>query len=266
MTGDPHDIRRYFRQLAELGGSDLYLNTIEAQDALRLAAGLSRPARADSKQRDAPAAQSSAAAPPAAPPGPAVPRRTAAPGALATLQSMAADAADCTRCRLHAERQRAVFGEGDAAADVAVVGEAPGQEEDRSGRPFVGRAGRMLDLLLLSAGYPRETVYICNVLKCRPPGNRNPLPDEVDACTSHFLHDQLATIAPQAILAVGRFAIQTLLGTDDAIGRLRGRVHAYRGTPVVVSYHPAYLLRSPQMARAAWDDLQLLRAVLDEPV
>jgi DNA polymerase len=157
-----------------------------------------------------------------------------------------------------------VFGEGNPLASLVVVGEAPGQEEDRTGRPFVGRAGRLLDLMLLSIGLPRPDVYICNVLKCRPPQNRNPLPDEVEQCTTSWLFAQLDLIAPRALLAVGKFAAQTLAGSDESIGRLRGRVHVYRGTPLVVSYHPAYLLRSPNMVRVAWQDLQLLRRVLDE--
>jgi len=245
MTIEASPLMRYLRQVGELGGPDLFLDTLTADQARDLAAG---------RARSAGTATTS--------PGEAV----VSPAVLATLQSMAADAATCTRCRLHADRRHAVFGEGSAVADVAVVGEAPGQEEDRTGRPFVGRAGRMLDLLLMSAGWERASVYICNVLKCRPPGNRNPLPDEVDACTGRFLHAQLEAIAPRVILAVGRFAIQALLGTDEAVSRLRGRLHAYRGTPVVVSYHPAYLLRSPQMVRMAWDDFQQLRAVLDEQI
>jgi DNA polymerase len=180
------------------------------------------------------------------------------------LRVLSDDAATCTRCRLHEGRTTVVFGEGNPLASLVVVGEAPGQEEDRTGRPFVGRAGRLLDLMLLSIGLPRPDVYICNVLKCRPPQNRNPLPDEVEQCTTSWLFAQLDLIAPRALLAVGKFAAQTLAGSDESIGRLRGRVHVYRGTPLVVSYHPAYLLRSPNMVRVAWQDLQLLRRVLDE--
>jgi DNA polymerase len=157
-----------------------------------------------------------------------------------------------------------VFGEGDPEADVVVVGEAPGQEEDRTGRPFVGRAGKLLDLMLMSIGLPRPKVYICNVLKCRPPENRNPFMDEVEHCTTTFLHGQLESIAPRVLLAVGKFAAQVLCASEESIGRLRGRVHTYRDTPLVVSYHPAYLLRSPNMIRVAWQDLQLVRRMLDE--
>ncbi|MCI0434670.1 MAG: uracil-DNA glycosylase [Gemmatimonadetes bacterium] len=266
MSRDQALLARYFRQLAELGGPDLFLDSLTAAEARALMAG-GRAAASARSARTAPAVDRPVRAPAkghASGAGAHAPVTAAAPEVVATLTTMAADAASCTRCRLHVERKQAVFGEGSAAADVVVVGEAPGQDEDRTGRPFVGRAGRMLDLLLMSAGYPRESVYICNVLKCRPPGNRNPLPDEMDACSSRFLHIQIETIGPRAILAVGRFAVQALLGLDQAIGRLRGRIHAWRGTPVIVSYHPAYLLRSPSMARAAWDDFQQLRAVVDE--
>jgi DNA polymerase len=155
-----------------------------------------------------------------------------------------------------------VFGEGSETAELMVVGEAPGENEDRQGRPFVGKAGQLLDLLLMTVGFPRETVYICNVLKCRPPGNRNPAPDEVEACSPYLLK-QVELVRPKVIMAFGTFAAQTLLGTDVAIGRLRGRVHSYHGTPLVPTYHPAALLRNSGWVRAVWDDLQRARSVLD---
>ncbi len=179
------------------------------------------------------------------------------------LDALAATAAECQRCRLSAGRTQVVFGRGSATADLVVVGEAPGGEEDRQGLPFVGPAGKMLDLLLLSIGFDRENVYICNVLKCRPPNNRDPQPDEVAECAP-YLHAQLEAIEPRALLAVGKFAAQMLSGSDASIGGLRGRVHQYRGVPVVATYHPAYLLRSPQATRKTWQDLQVLRQVLDE--
>jgi DNA polymerase len=238
--------------LQELGGPDLFLDSMPRAEAVRLmrsaAAGLVR-ARAD----DTP--QLTARAPS---------HRVAGSERGATLHVLAEKAEGCTLCRLHASRQRVVFGEGNPEAELVVVGEAPGQDEDRSGRPFVGRAGKLLDLLLMSVGFPRAQVYICNVLKCRPPENRNPLPDEVELCTRNFLHPQLEVIAPRVLLAVGKFAAQALLSSDEAISRLRGRLHEYRGTPLVVSYHPAFLLRSPNMVRAAWSDFQLVRRVLDE--
>lgn len=156
-----------------------------------------------------------------------------------------------------------VWGDGPAGAPVMVVGEAPGAEEDRTGLPFVGPAGKLLDLLLAAVGLPRERVYIGNVIKCRPPGNRDPKPDEVDACSGH-LRDQIDAVEPAALLAVGRFAAQRLMGSESSLGRLRGRVGAYEGVPVIATYHPAFLLRSPEFVTTAWEDLQLLRRTVDE--
>jgi DNA polymerase len=145
-----------------------------------------------------------------------------------------------------------------------VVGEAPGANEDKTGLPFVGAAGKYLDLLLATVGLSRaENVYICNVLKCRPPGNRDPMPDEIQSC-SPFLAKQIELIQPEALLAVGSFAARLLTGQEKtALGRIRGEVHSYQGVPLVVTYHPAALLRNPTWTRAFWDDLQLLRRVLD---
>lgn len=170
----------------------------------------------------------------------------------------------CTRCRLAEGRTQVVFSDGPPNARVMVVGEAPGANEDETGRPFVGAAGKYLDLLLATVGLSREeSVYICNVLKCRPPGNRNPLPDEIDACAP-YLRKQIELVAPEAILAVGSFAGQLLTGREkSALGRLRGDVHAFQGVPLVVTYHPAALLRNAGWTRAFWDDLQLLRSVID---
>jgi uracil-DNA glycosylase len=201
-----------------------------------------------------------------------VPRPSATPpdvGRIAAAGSerppaLAADAAGCVHCPLHGTRTNVVFGEGPDSAELLVVGEAPGQEEDRTGRPFVGRAGDLLDLLLMSVGFPRSDVYICHVLKCRPPQNRDPLGAQVATCTGNFLLQQVEAVAPRVVVAVGEFAAQSLLQTDASIGILRGRVHDYRGTPLVVTYHPAFLLRSPHMCRVAWHDLQLVRRVIDE--
>lgn len=162
----------------------------------------------------------------------------------------------CTRCALHRTRRQAVFGIGNRNADLMVIGEAPGAEEDRRGEPFVGRAGQLLNEMLLAIGLARETVYIANVLKSRPPQNRDPRPDEVAACEP-YLKRQIALVRPKVMLAVGRIAAQNLLKTDTRIGALRGRVHDYAGTPLVVTYHPAYLLRTPADKRKAWDDLRL---------
>jgi DNA polymerase len=144
-----------------------------------------------------------------------------------------------------------------------VVGEAPGANEDATGLPFVGAAGKLLDLMLASVGLSRrDSVYICNVIKCRPPGNRNPAPDEIEAC-SPYLRRQIELIEPEALLAVGSFSAQLLTGSEKAIGKLRGEVYSYEGVPLVITYHPAALLRNPGWSRAAWDDLQLLRQVMD---
>lgn len=259
MSVHPALLARYLRQQRELGGPELYLERLAPADVAALLKGRGPLA--------APPAPAAARPDPTPRPAAVVRERTTtAPAERAdnpALEILGRKAAGCTLCRLHETRTNVVFGEGNPSAEVVVVGEAPGQEEDRTGRPFVGRAGRLLDLLLMAVGLPRDQVYICNVLKCRPPNNRNPLPDEMEMCTTHYLHGQLEAIAPRVLLAVGRFASQVLCGSDEAIGRLRGRVHAYRGTPTVVTYHPAYLLRSPNMVRMAWDDMQILRKVLD---
>ena len=161
----------------------------------------------------------------------------------------------CTACGLHKGRTQTVFGVGDEKADWLLVGEAPGAEEDRLGEPFVGQAGRLLDNMLAAIGLSRgENVYIANVLKCRPPGNRNPEPEEVAKCSPHLLK-QIELIEPKLIVAMGRFAAQTLLGTDATIASLRGKVHQYAGVPLIVTYHPAYLLRNLPDKSKAWVDL-----------
>lgn len=161
----------------------------------------------------------------------------------------------CTACSLHQSRTQTVFGVGDENADWLLVGEAPGAEEDRLGDPFVGQAGKLLDNMLAAIGLNRrENVYIANVLKCRPPGNRNPEPDEVAKC-SPFLLRQIGLLKPKLIVAMGRFAAQTLLATDASISSLRGRLHQYAGVPLIVTYHPAYLLRNLPDKAKAWEDL-----------
>lgn len=190
-----------------------------------------------------------AAVPSASPPD----ERETAACAWETLQ---AEVAACVACPLHRTRTQTVFGVGDRTAKWMVVGEAPGEQEDLQGEPFVGRAGLLLNEMLRAIGLLREQVYIANVLKCRPPKNRDPQPDEAAACEGHLLR-QLALVQPKIILAVGRIAAQNLLKTAAPIGKLRGAVHDYRGVPLVVVYHPAYLLRSPLEKRRAWDDLRL---------
>lgn len=168
----------------------------------------------------------------------------------------------CTRCGLHATRTKPVFADGSAEARVLCVGEAPGQREDETGVPFVGRAGQLLDRLLASVGIGRDGVFICNVLKCRPPGNRNPLPEEIEKC-SPFLLRQLGLVDPDVVIAFGTFAARTLLDSPDSLGKMRQRTHRYEGRPLVVTYHPAALLRNPGWIRSSWEDLQRVRGILD---
>ena len=179
-----------------------------------------------------------------------------------TLDDLAGVIAKCTSCPLYATATNPVPGEGSPAAQLVCVGEAPGATEDATGRPFVGQAGKLLDKILAAIELAREDVFICNVLKHRPPGNRNPLPSEVAAC-SPYLVRQLEVIRPRAILAFGTFAAQTLLQTPLTIGKLRGSVHRYYGVPLIVTYHPAALLRNPAWKRPTWEDVQYARRILD---
>ncbi len=181
---------------------------------------------------------------------------------ITNMENLRRVADACSRCGLHSTRTKVVFADGSAEARVLCVGEAPGANEDRTGLPFVGRAGKLLDRLLLSVGFSRSEVFICNVLKCRPPGNRNPLPEEIEAC-SPFLLRQVELVRPAVIVAFGTFAAQTLLGTRDSLRHLRGRTHLYEGFPLVVTYHPAALLRNPGWTRPTWRDLQLARRIVD---
>lgn len=171
-------------------------------------------------------------------------------------EELEARVAGCTACPLHQGRTQTVFGVGDRAAEWMVIGEAPGEQEDLQGEPFVGRAGQLLNEMIRAVGLRREAVYIANVIKCRPPKNRDPAPEEAAAC-EHYLKQQVALIKPKIILAVGRIAAQNLLKTGMPIGKLRGQVHYYGQTPLVVTYHPAYLLRSQTEKRRAWEDLKL---------
>ncbi len=177
-------------------------------------------------------------------------------------QQLGAEVAICTRCPLHRTRSNTVFGVGAVAARWMVVGEAPGADEDLQGEPFVGRAGQLLTAMLKACGLERSEVFIANILKCRPPNNRDPQPDEVRECMP-YLTRQIAHVRPQMILAVGRIAAQNLLATEMPLGRLRGQVHRFGqfDTPLVVTYHPAYLLRSPDEKRKAWDDLKFAMSV-----
>ena len=200
----------------------------------------------------------------------ALPRREAAvvvqpvvadPPELAALRT-AAEA--CTRCRLAQGRQKVVFGAGNPAAELMLIGEAPGAEEDRQGLPFVGPAGELLTRIIQAMDLRREDVYIANILKCRPPGNRDPQPDEVAACRG-YLDRQIDLIQPRVIVALGRIAAQALLGNDSPIGQMRGQWYRIRGIPAMVTYHPAALLRNQGLKRPTWEDMQQVRDRLREP-
>lgn len=196
----------------------------------------------------------------------AVDRRSEAPIAPAgddSLEAVAAEVARCRKCRLAAGRTMTVPGEGPRRPIVMVIGEGPGAEEDRTGKPFVGPAGQLLDRMLSAIGLTRDSnCFIGNIVKCRPPGNRDPAPDEQASCIP-YLERQMAMLAPRAILAVGRIPAQALLGTKEGIGKLRGRRFQLRGLPLVATYHPSALLRDESLKRPAWEDLKLLKAILD---
>ena len=187
--------------------------------------------------------------------GPATP-----PGmpAFTTLDEVREHLGDCRRCKLHTGRKTIVFGVGSPKADLVFVGEGPGAEEDVQGIPFVGRAGQLLTKIIEAMQMRREDVYICNIIKCRPPGNRTPQPDEIAACEP-FLKAQLAALQPKVICCLGTFAAQTLLRTKESISRLRGRFQSYEGIPLLPTFHPAYLLRNPHEKRTVWEDMKLLQ-------
>ena len=180
-----------------------------------------------------------------------------------TLASIRAELGDCQRCKLCTGRKNIVFGVGNPDAELVFVGEGPGANEDAQGIPFVGEAGELLTKMIVAMGFSREQVYICNVVKCRPPGNRNPEPDEIAACEP-FLKAQLAALHPKAIVALGKFAAQTLLRDTTAISRLRGKWREYEGIPLMPTFHPAYLLRNPAEKRSVWADLQQVMAHFKE--
>jgi DNA polymerase len=182
---------------------------------------------------------------------------------IRTWDELRTTVAACTSCSLHTSRTQTVFGVGDPQADWMIIGEAPGAEEDRRGEPFVGRAGKLLDEMLRAVGRSRDRVFIANILKCRPPNNRDPKAEESAACRG-YLQRQIELVEPKIILAVGRIAAQLLLETDEPVGRLRGSRHQLGDTPLVVTYHPAYLLRSPTQKRKAWDDLRLAKRLIQE--
>ncbi|HSN90802.1 MAG TPA: uracil-DNA glycosylase [Anaeromyxobacteraceae bacterium] len=213
------------------------------------------PPAAPAPRRPAPAAAAAPAATSTAIPGPYSPadRGCGSPALLAVRTELG----ECTRCKLAGGRTHLVFGVGNPAAEVMFVGEGPGADEDLQGEPFVGKAGQLLTRMIEAMGFRRGDVYIANVVKCRPPGNRNPEPDEIEACEP-FLRAQIAAIGPRVIVALGKFAAQTLLRDGTPITRLRGRWSRYGGVKLMPTFHPAYLLRSPGEKKKAWEDLQLV--------
>jgi len=252
----PEEAARYLRQRGEVAGGEIFLSGLSARKALELAREARRAGRASGgKSMDSKDAQ-------------ATPPKEISEGEVtgvpADYDGLRTQALDCRRCGLADTRKHVVFSDGNPRARLMVVGEAPGAREDETGRAFVGPAGKLLDLLLATVGLSRErSVYICNVLKCRPPGNRDPLPEEIQTCTP-YLRRQIQLIAPEAILAVGSFAARFLTGREESLGRLRGEVYSYQGVPVVVTYHPAALLRNSGWTRATWDDLQFLLQIMPE--
>jgi DNA polymerase len=186
-------------------------------------------------------------------------------GGAGTLDGLDKLICTCMKCALGHTRTNFVFGTGNPAATLMVIGEAPGADEDAQGEPFVGRAGQLLNKILEAIGFKREDVYICNILKCRPPGNRKPLAEEVESCIP-YLRKQIALVKPKLILALGLTAAENLLATTESLGRLRGKVLQYEGTPLMVTYHPAALLRNPNWKRPTWEDVQAVRKLHDELV
>ncbi|CAN5709851.1 uracil-DNA glycosylase [soil metagenome] len=215
--------------------------------------GISRDARWRERQRDVPVLQSEDVS---------VVVAAAQPLRIFTLQEIREDIGECTRCKLHTlGRSQVVFGVGNPRAELMFVGEAPGADEDVQGVPFVGRAGQLLTKMIEAMGFSREDVYIANVIKCRPPDNRNPDPDEVLSCEP-FLFRQIESIRPTVIVALGAFAAKTLLKSEQPISRLRGQVHDYHGAKLIPTFHPSYLLRSPGQKKYAWDDLKLALSLM----
>ena len=185
------------------------------------------------------------------------------PSTSQRLARLREELGECSRCKLHSTRTHIVYGVGNPSADLMFVGEAPGRDEDQQGIPFVGRAGQLLTKIIEAIDLNRDDVYIANLIKCRPPNNRNPEPDEIQTCQP-FLFGQIDVIQPKVIVALGAFAVRTLLQSEEAISRLRGRVFDYRGAKLVPTFHPAYLLRSPDKKRDVWEDMKRVRSMLRE--
>jgi DNA polymerase len=259
------DLAPILEYLQAIGWEEIYLPA-----GTRRAAAGQRTERAGGSgvRHDAPPPKMGGAAPAARPPAPSravgrpfdPPPASAIPAAerAAALSTVAGRAAGCTACRLAEGRHTVVFGTGNPDADLMFIGEGPGAEEDRQGLPFVGPAGQLLTKIIGAIGLARDQVYIANVVKCRPPGNRDPQPDEVAACRS-FLEEQVRLVSPRVIVALGRVAAQTLLGNELPVGRMRGEWHRVFGVPMRVTYHPAALLRNEALKRPTWEDMQVVR-------
>jgi uracil-DNA glycosylase len=280
-------LRLYLEQRRDLGESELMLDSMTVEEALRtlgvVARGGSKPTPREAASTQAPGDWRSvlggdeAARPILTPEQPAPAPATGLTVASdndelfnseimrhGSLSTIAKAVEKCTRCPLYKTANRGVPGEGAEKAKLVCVGEAPGASEDETGRPFVGAAGQLLTKILAAVNLTREEVFITNVVKHRPPGNRNPMPNEIEACSPYLIR-QLELIQPKVIVAFGTFAAQTLLNTKTPIGKLRGEVHRYHGIPLVVTYHPAALLRNPSWKRPTWEDVQLARRILDSP-
>jgi uracil-DNA glycosylase len=278
--------RRYLAQQAELGGAEVILGAPRTEEPPGAPRPTERPAAATPRASSDPATgtpsqaesgtgAATAAADPkwkrGAPPipGPGITVLSPAPvllgndlGALDTIEAVAERIRTTYCCELCPNRTNAVPGEGNPRARMVLVGEGPGATEDATGRPFVGQAGQLLDTILEAIDVPRTSVYITNIVKCRPPQNRKPLPDEIAACIP-YLHRQLEIIAPKVIVAMGGTAGEALLGVRKSLGDLRGKVHTYNGIPLIVTYHPAALLRNPNWKKPTWDDVRIARQLLD---
>ena len=260
--------QQYLRQQAELGGAEIYV-----AEAGRRGSGEAAPKGADRTEQPSPPPRVSAVvawqkgAPPIPGPGLVIERPVAellgpTLESLESLEAVAARIAACTLCGLSKGRNKTVPGEGSSTARLMLVGEGPGATEDETGRPFVGAAGELLTQILGSIGIPRESVFIANIVKCRPPQNRKPLPDESAACLP-YLHRQVQLVRPKVLVALGATAAEGLLGVRQSLGNLRGAVHSFWGIPLVVTYHPAALLRNPNWKKPTWDDVRIARQLLD---
>jgi uracil-DNA glycosylase family 4 len=258
------ELRRYLQLQQDLGGDEVIFDApVDVRAALAPIASVQAPLKAVTGDAGRPATPASRGTPPI--PGPGLTIVTQAPLGVpswTSLDEIAGMVRECRKCPLCETRTHAVPGEGNPVARLMCVGEGPGESEDLSGRPFVGRAGDLLNKMLEAIAVPRADAYIANVVKCRPPKNRVPLPDEREACLP-YLHRQIALVQPKVLLALGGTAAEAMLGIKKSLGGLRLQVHSWNGIPLIVTYHPAALLRNPDWKRPTWDDLRIVRQLLD---